>query len=209
MPETVAQASVDLTLNTTPFDRKIASTTAKMQSSFTTRINKISSQFSRLNGAVKLVGRQIDRAFRLISGTAIGTGLLAVRKYLKTSSEGAIEFNTKLRMLNGAMQRLGEKVLKLKLFGKDASEWVDTLTRKLNSVTQEQLQKVFDTLKKIAAVWLAFKTVSIGITINAAVTKAIALVTAVVTVKPILTVLKANQTAAIFFNVSNTFCNCC
>lgn len=153
---TIATAWVDVKLDTSGVEGSARAAADRASKAFTERMRRVSGALQGVTGAV-------TKAFAVLSAPAIGLSMKAVSQYLKTSAAGAVEFNARLARLKSEMASLGERILKLRIFGMTAGGWIDVWSQRLSTLTADKLQGMLDKLMAIAVVVAGLKTISFGV----------------------------------------------
>lgn len=179
MADNTLKAKVEIEVDTSKTNKAIDQTTQQLKtklsnmgdgaskaasSAMTENVIKISSMLER--GADR-ISKILEKGLKF--GTGLASGSLVA--FLKNGSAEALKFQVKLDNLKAAYAGIGEKLFtQVTVRGKTGSEWIDTLTSKLNSLDVSSLQKMVDYGIKAGEAWAWIK----GLQLSAGAVKGIA-----------------------------------
>lgn len=172
MAENNFEASVGLKVDNASIDKAIKQVSTKLENGLSKADAKLSKQLSKqIDRDLNRLGKQLERSSEKASkvlekGLKFGAGLAgsAIYAFLKNGSPAAERFAVSLENVKTAWGKVGQTLAtKIKFGGLTGQEWVDRFANRLENLDTAQIEKALGYIKAMAALWVGFKTISIGI----------------------------------------------
>jgi hypothetical protein len=157
----IATAYVTLKIDSTALNSQLNNLSTKIKNSVDQSSRQYQTSLRNLSSGINKAVIPIKTAFNAIALPALGIAAKAIHSLLKTNSAAAVEFRSKLANLNMSFIGLGEKILKVSIFGKTFGQWIDMAARSINNISIDRLSKVLNTLAAIKLSLLAIQGITI------------------------------------------------
>ena len=103
---------------------------------------KLRQNAMRVQNAYMKVAGEVRNAFAAVGAVGIGAGKSAIGAFLKSDSAEATKLRYKILGLEDAWAGVGSKLNQVNIGGKSIGEWVDKLTKGLNGLSIEKIEKL-------------------------------------------------------------------
>ena len=147
MAEKIASAYVEIAADTKKLDKAFDKTKQDLVKNATQASGLVRKRFVSMLRAGEQVASEISSRFKIAFAGMVGVAGLAVRQYLKSiekTAAGRAWEKTK-KQLGESVARLGRLVWESKIFGNTIDGWTKSLTRFLDGLSRQDVQKFIKT----------------------------------------------------------------
>ena len=139
MAEIVGQGVIELELDSKKLSSGMDKATKIIESKVQSASVSMSQKFDRLGAELNKLSGIAKRAFAVIAGPATAIAVLAIRNALKQNTIETARWKLSMDRVNESLSDMGNKLLRVKIAGKDISSWLDAFSEQIISLNESDL----------------------------------------------------------------------